>query len=91
MKNFTTIVYDRIPVADLLIHVAKTQIRWLDTKWRRLSYRSSLAKHLDQASLFLDQAFPDGPDGSPDPDGEGLRLRLERARTDGAALYHYGW
>lgn len=91
VKDFTTMVYDRIPVADLLIHVAETQIRWLGTRWRRLSYRSSLRKHLDQASLYLDQAFPDGPDGSPDPEGQGLRWRLERAQTDGAALYPYRW
>ncbi|MDE7161049.1 MAG: hypothetical protein K2O24_09475 [Muribaculaceae bacterium] len=91
VKDFTTMVFDRVPVADLLIHVAETQADWLDTRWRRLSYRTSLHKHIDTAALYLEQAFPDNPDGTPDPEGEGLALRLSRARDHAAALYPYRW
>ena len=84
-RDFTAQVYDRDAVADLLLYIAEKECEWLEGRWRRLSYRSSIKKNVDNAALYIEQAYG----SEPDPTGDGLRERLERVRTRAAGLYQY--
>ncbi len=79
IKDFITVCFDRDEVADFLIYVAETETAWLETRYRRLSYRSSLKKNLDTAELYCENNFPDGQ----------YALRLERLRERANSLYSY--
>lgn len=83
--DFTAQVFDHQAVADLLLHVAETQCEWLEGRWRRLTYRSSIKKNVDTAALYIEQSYG----SEPDPVADGLRERLERVRTRAAGLYHF--
>ncbi len=85
-RDFTSQVFDREAVADLLLYIAEMQCKWLEGRWRRLSYRSSIKKNVDTAAVYIDQAYP--PEDT-FGEAEGFRLRLERVRERAASLYHY--
>lgn len=84
-RDFTSQVFDTESIADLLIYVAEKECEWLEGRWRRLSYRSSIKKNVDTAALYIEQAYGT----EPDPVADGLRERMERVRTRAAGLYHY--
>ena len=79
IKDFTTVCFDRDEVADFLLYVGETETEWLESRYRRISYRSSLKKNIDTAALYIENNFPDSP----------YDLRLERLRDRANALYVY--
>lgn len=79
IKDFTTVCFDRDEVADFLLYVGETETEWLESRYRRISYRSSLKKNIDTAALYIENNFPDSQ----------YDLRLERLRDRANALYVY--
>ncbi len=79
IKDFTSVCFEREEVADFLIYVAETETEWLETRYRRISYRSSLKKNIDTAILYCENNFPDGQ----------YNIRIERLRERANALYAY--
>ncbi|MBD5336919.1 MAG: hypothetical protein HDR95_06385 [Bacteroides sp.] len=79
IKDFTTVCFDRDEVADFLLYVGETETEWLESRYRRISYRSSLKKNIDTAALYIENNFPDSQ----------YDLRLERLRNRANALYVY--
>ena len=79
IKDFTTVCFDRDEVADFLLYVGETETEWLESRYRRISYRSSLKKNIDTAALYIENNFPDSQ----------YDLRLERIRDRANALYVY--
>lgn len=79
IKDFTTVCFDRDEVADFLLYVGETETQWLESRYRRISYRSSLKKNIDTAALYIENNFPDSQ----------YDLRLERLRDRANALYVY--
>ena len=79
IKDFITVCYDRDEVADFLIYVAETEIEWLEGRYRRISYRSSLKKNIDTAVLYCENNFPEGR----------FNLRLDKMKERANALYYY--
>lgn len=79
VKDFTSVCFERDEVADFLIYVAETEVDWLETRYRRISYRSSLKKNIDTAVLYVENNFPEGQ----------YAIRLERLRERADSLYVY--
>ncbi len=79
VKDFITVCYDRDEVADFLIYVAETETEWLEGRYRRISYRSSLKKNIDTAVLYCENNFPEGR----------FNLRLDKLKERANALYVY--
>ena len=54
IKDFMSICFDPEKVADLLIYVTERMAAWLEVRYRRMSYRASLRKFLNEASLYVE-------------------------------------
>ncbi len=79
IKDFMTICYERERVGELLLYVAEQMCDWLDRRYRRVSYRTSLRKYLDEAALYVENHELEDLYG----------IRLERLRERVAALEAY--
>ncbi len=54
VKDFMTICYEPERVADLLLFIPERMADWLEERYRRVSYRSSLKKYLGEAKLYIE-------------------------------------
>ncbi|MDE6010297.1 MAG: hypothetical protein K2F87_02465 [Muribaculaceae bacterium] len=79
IKDFMTICFEPEKVAALLIFVTESLADWLEVRYRRLTYRTSLRKYLNEASLYVETHELEGVFG----------LRLERLRERVEALEQY--
>ena len=85
-----SICFEPEKVADLLIYTTERMADWLEVRYRRLSYRASLRKYLNEAALYvetheLESIF-------------GLRLERLKERVEGLEKYQeelrprrWGW
>ncbi len=96
VRHFMTLALDRDLTAEFLLYVAETECEWLEQRWRRLSYRTSMLKNLDSATLFLENAYNDAAgeeevtDKTVNPALNPYQIRLERLQDRVHSLfYHY--
>lgn len=82
VKHFLTFGMDREQNAEFLLYVAETECGWLEQRWRRMTYRTSMLKNLENARLYIENAFPD-------PDKNPYALRLERLTERVNSLFLY--
>lgn len=82
VKHFMTLGIDRDLTSDVLLYVAETECEWLEQRWRRLSYRTSMMKNLDAARLYIENAYPES---EPNP----YQIRLDRLQDQVATLFYY--
>lgn len=82
VKHFMTLSLDRETTADFLLRVIETECEWLEHRWRRLSYRSSVMKNLEAARLYLENAFPAEEDNP-------FSLRFERVNERAHSLFSW--
>ena len=54
IKDFMTICFEAERVGELLIFVTEQMADWLETRYRRVSYRASLRKYLNEAALYIE-------------------------------------
>ncbi|MDE6811908.1 MAG: hypothetical protein K2J15_06100 [Muribaculaceae bacterium] len=54
VKNFMTLCYEPDKVAELLLFIPERMGDWLEERYRRISYRSSLRKYLTEAKLYIE-------------------------------------
>ncbi|MDE5843166.1 MAG: hypothetical protein K2H35_05470 [Muribaculaceae bacterium] len=54
VKNFMTLCYESDKVAELLLFIPGRMADWLEERYRRVSYRSSLRKYLNEAKLYIE-------------------------------------
>lgn len=78
-KDFTTLCFDKEEIADFLIYVAETETEWLEGRYRRITYRSSLRKNINAAVLYCEDNFPEGR----------FNLRLGKLKERASSLYYY--
>lgn len=84
VKHFMTLSIDHELTSEFLFHVAETECEWLGLRWRRMTYRTSMMKNLENLRIYLDNAYPD-EDKSP------FALRFERLNEGVRALFHYSY
>lgn len=53
-KDFMTICFDPERVGDLLLYTTEIMADWLAERYRRVSFRSSLRKYLNDAALYIE-------------------------------------
>lgn len=82
VKHFMTLGIDRDLTSDVLLYVAETECEWLEQRWRRLSYRTSMMKNLDAARLYIENAYPEG-------ESNPYQIRLDRLQDQVATLFYY--
>lgn len=80
VKYFITLGMDSERTSDFLLYVAETECEWLEQRWRRLSYRTSMLKNLENCKLYIENAFPDEEENP-------FRVRLERLTERVDALF----
>ncbi len=54
VKDFMSICYETERVADLLLFIPERMADWLEERYRRVSYRTSLRKYLGEAKLYIE-------------------------------------
>lgn len=54
VKNFMTLCYESEKVAELLLFIPERMADWLEERYRRVSYRASLRKYLNEAKLYIE-------------------------------------
>lgn len=54
VKDFMSICFEPERVADLLLFIPERMSDWLEERYRRVSYRSSLRKYLGEARLYIE-------------------------------------
>lgn len=79
IKDFMSICFEPERVANLLIFITERMADWLEVRYRRVAYRASLRKYLNEASLYVETHELEGVFG----------LRLERLRERVEALEHF--
>lgn len=79
VKNFMSLCYETEKVADLLLYVAEREADWLELRYRKTAYRTSLLKNVRDAELYIEthELQPI------------FALRLERLQTLAADLLDY--
>lgn len=53
-KAFMTLCYESDKVAELLLYIPERMAAWLEERYRRVSYRASLKKYLEEAKLYIE-------------------------------------
>ena len=53
-KAFMNLCYESDKVAELLIYIPERMAAWLEERYRRVSYRSSLRKYVNEAKLYIE-------------------------------------
>ena len=89
VKHFMTLGLDRDSTAEFLLYVAETECGWLELRWRRLSYRSSMKKNLEAADLYIENAFPEASNSEHLLKENPCTIRLERLRERVSSLFYY--
>lgn len=82
VKHFMTLALDTELTSEFLLYVAETQCEWLERRWRRLTYRTSILKNLETARLYLENAYPE-VSSSP------YAIRFERLNERVRSLFSY--
>lgn len=54
VKDFMSVCFEAEKVAELLIYLAERMADWLEVRYRRVAYRASLRKYLNEASLYVE-------------------------------------
>ena len=54
VKDFTSICFEPEKVAALLIYIPEKLAEWLEFRFRRVSFRASLKKYVDEARLYIE-------------------------------------
>ena len=54
IKDFMSICFEPERVADLLIYTTERMADWLEVRYRRVAYRTSLRKYLNEATLYVE-------------------------------------
>lgn len=79
IKDFMTICFEPERVADLLLFTTGRMADWLEVRVRRVAYRATLRKYLNEASLYIETHELEGVFG----------IRLERLRERVESLEQY--
>lgn len=79
IKDFMSLCFEAEKVSDLLIFVTERMADWLEIRYRRVAYRSSLRKYLNEAKLYVESHELE----------ELFGLRLERLSERVEALEKY--
>lgn len=79
IKDFMSICFEPERVADLLIYTAERMADWLEVRYRRVAYRTSLRKYLNEATLYVESHELEPLYG----------IRIERLQSRVEALENY--
>ena len=79
IKDFMSICFEPEKVAELLIFITERMADWLEVRYRRVAYRTSLRKYLNEAVLYVETHELESVFG----------IRLERLRGRVEALESY--
>ena len=79
VHNFMTLPMDHEMTASFLFAVVEHEADWLELRWRRLSYRTSIYKNLNNLRLYIEN-LPNGEE-------EKWKIRLERTIERVDALF----
>lgn len=79
VKDFMSICFESEKVAELLIYLTERMADWLEVRYRRVAYRASLRKYLNEAALYVETHELESVYG----------LRLERLREWVEGLEHF--
>ncbi len=74
LKDFMALCFESDKIADLMLFNTETMCEWLEHGYRRLMYRTSLRKYLEEATLYIETNDLD--------DRYGLRLERLRERVE---------
>lgn len=74
-----SICFEPERVADLLIYTAERMADWLEVRYRRVAYRTSLRKYLNEATLYVESHELEPLYG----------IRIERLQSRVEALENY--
>lgn len=76
LKDFMSLCFDPEKIAELMLFIPECMCEWMEYRYRRVSYRSSLNKYLGEAALYVESNELEGLYG----------LRLERLRERAEAI-----
>ncbi|MDE6805247.1 MAG: hypothetical protein K2J05_00410, partial [Muribaculaceae bacterium] len=79
IKDFMSICFEPERVADLLIYTTERMADWLEVRYRRVAYRTSLRKYLNEATLYVESHELEPLYG----------IRIERLQSRVEALENY--
>lgn len=54
VKDFMTICFEPEKVAALLLYIGEKLAEWLEFRYRRVTFRTSLKKYVDEAKLYIE-------------------------------------
>ena len=79
IKDFMSICFEPERVADLLIYTTERMADWLEVHYRRVAYRTSLRKYLNETTLYVESHELEPLYG----------IRIERLQSRVEALENY--